>query len=95
MRHIHAAMRNSHAFRFHPLRRRRFQFGDQISHADRPRQTHCKVDMIGNTTYPKAFAFQVSSYGGKISVDILAAVFGDPRLAVFSAEDDMNEQKGE
>jgi hypothetical protein len=78
-----------------PGRRAGFDRLDQVRLADSTAQTNCKVDMVDDTANPISFALVVTTYGGKVGVHAWGYGSIKPLLAVFSAENDMDNDLAE
>jgi hypothetical protein len=75
-----------------PLRRR-LQFFHQLSHIRRAGQADGKMNVIGNSSNPEAFAFGIAGDGGKISVKVGEHSSVKDRRAIFCAENNMNKKE--
>jgi len=61
----------------------------------RSRQTQSEMDMVRNSTNTETFAFSIAGNRGKICVKGRAHFCIDERPAIFCAENQMNQNKGE
>src|SRR2546422_10400270 len=78
-----------------PGRRTGFDRLDQVRLADSTAQTNCKVDMVDDSANPIRFAIVITTYCGKVGVHARGYGSIKPLLAVFRAENDMDNDLAE
>lgn len=88
-------LRQTRRLRFEPFRGRRFELFNQLSHAYGARQSNGEMNMVRNSTNPKALAFGVASDRGEIGMKVRSNFRVEERPAIFRAENQMNQNKSE
>ena len=78
-----------------PGRRAGFDRLDQVCLADSASQPNCKVDMVKDSANPINFAIVITTYSGKVSVHARGYGSIEPLLAVFRAENYMDNDLAE
>jgi hypothetical protein len=75
----------------HPHGRSGFNLRNDLSRRSCRRQSHCKMNVVGNSAHSKALAIQLARGSGEISMEVRDDVFVDEWSPVFRAEDDMHQ----
>lgn len=72
-----------------------FDLFNQLSLADGARQSGCQVDMIGSAAYTIRLTATVTANRGQIGVHARAGFQVQPLMALFGAEDNMEDDLAE
>ena len=75
---------------FHPFGGTNFQLLHQIRNGHRARQANGQMDMIRHPAGAITFAIRIAGHGGEIGVQLRPGAVVEPRLAVFGAENEVN-----
>ncbi len=78
-----------------PLRGAGFQLLKQLGDCNGSRETDCKMHVVANSAYAIAFAAGVTNDRCEIGMEICSNGVGQGRLAVFRAEDYMDQDETE
>ena len=80
---------------FNPFGRRGFQPFNKLCHRASSFKSNGQMDMIGDTSHPKAFAMFISGHRRKVGKKCMTGFVIEDGGTIFGAENDMHEKEGE